>query len=148
MRALLDINVLLALLDGDHLDHGRARSWLEAEIAAGWSSCPITENGFVRVISQPRYPNPITPAEAISLLRAATEQPHHQFWGCDLSLLDPSALDQSRLHGPRQVTDAYLLAYVPQVARGSSSNFTALITPPRKGRSGRRAGVAPGPEEG
>ncbi len=110
MRALLDINVLLALLDSDHLDHGRARSWLEAEIAAGWSSCPITENGFVRVISQPRYPNPITPAEAISLLGGATEQPHHQFWACDLSLLDASALDQFRLHGPRQVTDAYLLA--------------------------------------
>ena len=110
MRALLDINVLLALLDGDHLDHGRARSWLEAEIAGGWSSCPITENGFVRVISQPRYPNPITPAEAISLLRGATEQPHHRFWGCDFSLLDPSILDRSRMHGPRQVTDAYLLA--------------------------------------
>ncbi|MGI8983354.1 MAG: TA system VapC family ribonuclease toxin [Acidimicrobiales bacterium] len=110
MRALLDINVLLALLDRDHLEHGRARSWLEAEVAHGWASCPITENGFVRVISQPRYPNPITPAAAISLMRSATEQPQHQFWACDVSVLDPSALDQSRLHGPRQVTDAYLLA--------------------------------------
>ncbi len=110
MRALLDINVLLALLDRDHVDHERARSWLEAEIAGGWASCPITENGFVRIISQPRYPNPITPSEAITLLAGATEAAHHQFWGCDLSLLDPAIVDQSRLHGPRQVTDAYLLA--------------------------------------
>ncbi len=110
MRALRDVNVLLALLDRDHLDHQRARAWLEAEIAHGWASCPITENGFVRVISQPRYPNPITPAEAVSLLEGATHQPHHSFWACDLSLLDASVVDRSRLHGPRQVTDAYLLA--------------------------------------
>lgn len=110
MRALLDVNVLLALLDGDHLDHQRARSWLEAEIGRGWASCPITENGFVRVISQPRYPSPITPAEAIGLLGAAAAPPHWEFWGCDVSLLDASVVDRSRLHGPRQVTDGYLLA--------------------------------------
>ena len=110
MRALLDINVLLALLDCDHFDHGRARSWLETEIVGGWASCPITENGFVRIISRSRYPNPITPAEAIGLLAGAAEQPHHEFWDCDLSLLDPAIVDRSRLLGPRQVTDAYLLA--------------------------------------
>jgi toxin-antitoxin system PIN domain toxin len=110
MTALLDINVLLALFDRDHVDHGRARTWLESEIALGWASCPITENGFVRIISQPRYPSPISPAEAISRLAAATQQPHHKFWGCDLSLLDAHVVDRSRLHGPRQVTDAYLLA--------------------------------------
>ena len=67
-RALLDVNVLLALLDGDHVDHGRARDWLTAEISSGWASCAITENGFVRVITQPRYPSPISPAEAIDRL--------------------------------------------------------------------------------
>ncbi|MGH9286439.1 MAG: TA system VapC family ribonuclease toxin [Acidimicrobiales bacterium] len=98
MRALL-VNVLVALLDR-----------LASEIGGGWASCPITENGFVRVISQPRYPNPIPPAEAISLPRREARQPHHQFWACDLSVLDAAVVDQSRLHGPRQVTDAYLLA--------------------------------------
>ncbi|MBO0833188.1 MAG: VapC toxin family PIN domain ribonuclease, partial [Actinobacteria bacterium] len=58
-RALLDINVLLALLDVDHVDHLRARQWLEREIESGWASCAITENGFVRIISQPRYPSPV-----------------------------------------------------------------------------------------
>lgn len=109
-RSLLDINVLLALLDSDHVDHGLAHAWLDDEIHAGWASCPITENGFVRIISQPRYPSPVAPAEAIHLLSRAREGGHHEFWPCDISLLDASIVDRSRLHGPRQVTDAYLLA--------------------------------------
>ena len=55
-RALLDINVLLALPDSDHIDHERARDWISTEIRHGWASCAITQNGFVRIISQPRYP--------------------------------------------------------------------------------------------
>ncbi len=107
---LLDINVLLALLDSDHVDHRRAHDWLEGGIEDGWASCAITENGFVRIISQPRYPSPISPAEAIDLLRRACDDGPHEFWTCDVSLLDDRIVDRSRLHGPRQVTDAYLLA--------------------------------------
>ncbi|MGQ0744886.1 MAG: TA system VapC family ribonuclease toxin [Acidimicrobiales bacterium] len=110
MRSLLDVNVLIALFDRQHIDHRRARAWLSAEMGQGWSSCAITQNGFVRVVSQAGYPNPVTPSEAIDLLEGATVQRHHRFWTCDLSLLDASVIDRSRLHGPRQVTDAYLLA--------------------------------------
>lgn len=109
-RALLDINVLVALLDSDHIDHTRAHDWLDEQIDAGWASCAITENGFVRIISQPRYPSPIAPAEAIELLTRASEGARHEFWACDVSLVDATIVDGSRLHGPRQVTDAYLLA--------------------------------------
>ena len=109
-RALLDINVLLALLDSDHVDHSRAHDWLDDEIAAGWASCAITENGFVRIISQPRYPSPIAPAEAIELLSRACDSAHHEFWPCDVSVLDERIVDRSHMHGPLQVTDAYLLA--------------------------------------
>lgn len=109
-RALLDINVLLALFDADHVDHERARRWVESEIASGWASCAITQNGFVRIISQPRYPSPISPAEAIELLEGACAGVHHEFWPCQLSLLEAEVIDRSRVHGPRQVTDAYLLA--------------------------------------
>lgn len=108
--ALLDINVLLALLDSDHVDHSRAHGWLEDGIEDGWASCAITENGFVRIISQPRYPSPISPAEAIELLMRACDAGPHEFWACEVSLLDPRIVDRSRVHGPRQVTDAYLLA--------------------------------------
>jgi len=109
-QALLDINVLLALLDSDHVDHERATDWLDAEIVTGWASCAITENGFVRIISQPRYPSPVSPTEAIELLSRACAGAHHSFWPCDISVLNASTVDGARLHGPRQVTDAYLLA--------------------------------------
>lgn len=107
---LLDVNVLLALLDADHVDHVAARDWLDDEIEAGWASCPITENGFVRVISQPRYPSPISPSEALTLLDEARAGGRHAFWPCDVSALDGSIIDRDRVHGPRQLTDAYLLA--------------------------------------
>lgn len=118
-RALLDINVLLALLDRDHVDHTRASDWLDDEIDAGWASCAVTENGFVRIISQPRYPSPVSPAEAIELLARASRDDRHDFWPCDVSLLDPKSVDSSRVHGPRQVTDAYLLA----LARAHDGRF-------------------------
>lgn len=113
-RALLDINVLLALLDRDHTHHSRAREWIQAEIVDGWASCAITQNGFVRIVSQERYPSPVPPSEAIHRLGQATGTPHHEFWNCSVSLLDELAFDRTRILGPRQVTDAYLLALATQ----------------------------------
>lgn len=110
MRALLDINVLLALLDADHVDHQRAREWISGEIQHGWASCALTQNGFVRIISQPRYPSPISPFEAVERLRRATSTEHHEFWPCSVSLLEDRRVNASHIHGPRQVTDVYLLA--------------------------------------
>ncbi|MGH9165831.1 MAG: TA system VapC family ribonuclease toxin [Acidimicrobiales bacterium] len=109
-RALLDINVLLALLDSDHADHGLATAWLDREIGGGWASCAITQNGVVRILSQPRYPSPVAPAVVSDLLEQACATKHHEFWTCEISLLDQLVIDRRRLHGPRQVTDAYLLA--------------------------------------
>lgn len=109
-RALLDINVLLALLDADHVHHRSAREWLEREIEWGWASCPVTENGFVRVLSQPRYPSPVAVSVAVDRLEQATTTQHHEFWPDAVSLLDPDVVDTNLVHGPRQVTDAYLIA--------------------------------------
>jgi len=108
--------VLLALLDSDHVDHDRARVWLDGEIATGWASCAITQNGFVRTLSRPRYPSPVAPAEAAAALGRACASPHHEFWLCEVSLVDDQVIDRTRVHGPRQVTDAYLLALA--VGRG------------------------------
>ena len=109
-RALLDINVLLALLDSDHVDHQLARDWINTEIQHGWASCAITQNGFVRIISQPRYPSPVPPSQAMDLLARAAGLEHHEFWPCTISLLDSTLIDRRRVHGPKQVTNAYLLA--------------------------------------
>ena len=114
MRALLDVNVLLALLDMAHVHHLRARAWFSQQAAQGWASCPLTQNGFVRVISQPKYPQPITTAAAIALLAGPISTNLHEFWPADLSILDASVLDRSRVHGPRQLTDLYLLALAVQ----------------------------------
>lgn len=127
-RALLDINVLLALLDADHLDHERAWLWADAELDDGWASCPITENGFVRIISQPRYPSPVSPHKAADLLRGARQGSDHEFWPCDGSALDQDFLDTSRIHGPRQLTDAYLLALATRFD-GRFVTFDRRISP-------------------
>ncbi|MFD3706345.1 TA system VapC family ribonuclease toxin [Nocardia sp. NPDC058658] len=123
-RALLDVNVLLALLDQDHVDHARAREWLETEIDHGWASCAITENGFVRILSQPKYPNAASVAEAIDLLDNATKTEYHEFWPCSISLLDDTVIDRSRLHGHRQLADAYLLA----LATATDGRFVTFDT--------------------
>lgn len=107
MRALLDVNVLLALFDEDHVHHAAARTWLQAEVDDGWATCPITENGFVRILSQPAYPGGISAPAAMELLAAARGEAH-EFWPADVSVLDTVRTD--RVHGPRQLTDLYLLA--------------------------------------
>ncbi len=110
MRALLDINVLIALLDGAHVHHLRARRWLEANIDHGWASCPITQNGCLRILGQPGYPQPLPLAQAADRLRRATATAHHVFWSDDVSVLDAALVDTRRIHGPKQLTDIYLLA--------------------------------------
>ncbi len=121
-RTLLDVNVLIALLDSDHVDHERVRRWVDAEIRHGWASCAITQNGFVRIISQPRYPSPVPPAQAIRRLARAASTEYHEYWPCSVSLLDDELIDYSRLHGHRQVTDAYLLA----LATANGGRFATL----------------------
>ena len=110
MRGLLDVNVLIALLDSAHTQHAVAHSWLRRNIGGGWASCPITQNGVVRIMSQPGYPQAISLQRAGLLLRQATATAHHAFWPDAISLLDDSRIDLDRVHGPRQITDAYLLA--------------------------------------
>jgi len=113
-RALLDVNVLIALLDVDHLHHRRASDWLADNLAAGWASCAITQNGCIRIMSQPAYPNALPTARVAERLRAAASTAHHRFIGGALSLLDPECFDSERLLGHRAVTDAYLLGLAVQ----------------------------------
>ncbi len=110
MRALLDVNVLIAMHDGGHSHHSRAREWFAAHVEHGWASCAITQNGFVRIISQPRYPLDISTSQAIGLLARTCAAPQHEFWAADVSITDPGIVDAGRVHGPKQVTDLSLLA--------------------------------------
>jgi toxin-antitoxin system PIN domain toxin len=116
MRALLDVNVLIALFDADHSLHGPALKWFDEHGKGGWASCPLTQNGCIRVMSQPGYANPIPVHVVAGRLREAVADHHHEFWPDELSLLDERAVDTTRVHGPKQLTDVYLLALA--VARG------------------------------
>lgn len=116
MRALLDVNVLIALLDADHVHHAVARDWLALNIEHGWASCPLTQNGCVRIMSQPSYPGGLTPAAVAERLTEATSTRWHEFWPDTISLLDGQHVDRRAVLGSRQVTDIYLLALA--VSRG------------------------------
>jgi len=110
MRALLDVNVLVALFDGNHSLHLPAMRWFEEHGDAGWASCPITQNGCVRVMSQPGYPEHMPVVNLIERLRHATAHRAHEFWPDDASIFDEGLIDATRIHGPAQLTDVYLLA--------------------------------------
>lgn len=109
MRALLDVNVLISLLDAGHLHHNRARMWLEQEIEQGWASCPLTQNACLRIMAQPSYPQAL-PLQAVARrLAQALAHPAHSFIADDYSLLDGGHVNWMSLLGPRQITSSYLL---------------------------------------
>lgn len=118
MRSLLDVNVLVALLDGGHLHHGLVTDWLRGAQGDGWASCPLTQNGCLRILSLAAYPNPQPVALVAQRLAKAVAHPSHQFWPDSISLLDPGRLQWDRMLSSRQVIDTYLLALaVEQDAR-------------------------------
>ena len=109
MRALLDISLLIALFDPVHVHHNRAHAWWGSESGEGWSSCPLTQNGFVRVLSSHGYARPIALVDAIAILRAQIGLPGHEFWPDDVSLMDGTVSADDRIVGAKQLTDVYLL---------------------------------------
>lgn len=109
MRTLFDVNMLLALWDENHIHHARAHEWWSDQQVHGWASCPLTQNGFLRVISQPSYGGRRTSAEALAMLEAQTSLPAHEFWPDDISFANGALFDRRHILGPRQLTDVYLL---------------------------------------
>jgi uncharacterized protein len=110
-RFLIDINVLIALIDPAHVQHDRAHEWFAAKGRHAWATCPITENGVLRIVGHARYPNsPGTPAAVAELLTGLCALPGHDFWPDDITLLTSERVDIRRLLDSAQVTDSYLLA--------------------------------------
>jgi uncharacterized protein len=118
MRALLDVNVLIALHDAQHVHHGLATDWFEAnadaDADAGWASCPLTQNGCLRIMSQPAYPNAQSVDVLLAMLARSCAAPVHEFWPDDISLVDRRRFRADRIHGHRQMTDIYLLGLAVQ----------------------------------
>lgn len=110
MRALLDVNVLIALLDSSHIHNNLVTNWLADNIKAGWASCPITQNGCIRIFSQPGYPNTVPAAQIAERLAEAARHPSHKFWPDSVSLLQPDTIIWDKVLSSRHVTNVYLLA--------------------------------------
>ena len=116
MRSLLDINVLIALLDPQHIFHERAHKAWNRMRKDGLATCPLTENGVVRILSNPTYPglDGFGIARIVDLLRGFTKNTDHEFWADELSILNEKVFDHTLIVGPNQLTDIYLLGLAAQ----------------------------------
>lgn len=112
MGRLLDVNALIALLDPNHVHHEVMHIWFGARKAWTWATCPLTENGLVRVLAQPSYPGgPFAPRQTIGMLRSwiANQDKSYEWWADDVSLTDATLFRAEHVVAARQVTDVYLL---------------------------------------
>ena len=125
--ALLDVNVLVALFDADHLHHEAAHDWFADNRDGGWATCPLTENGFVRILSNPAYGAAVerTVTRLDGLRRFCASGQHH-FWPASLSLRDERVFNLSFVRGPRQLTDVYLLGLAKKMG-GRLATFDRSI---------------------
>ncbi len=107
---LLDVNVLIALFDPDHVHHEIAHDWFADHRTSGWATCPLTENGFLRVLSNPARGGEIARLpDLVVRLRKFCASGHHQFWPDSISLRDERLFNASFARGHKQLTDVYLL---------------------------------------
>ena len=124
---LLDVNVLIALGDANHVHHRRGRAWFLSTDRDGWATCPITENGVVRILGHSTYPDfGGEPEDARQVLNSLTSTPGHQFWSDDLSICDNGSFP--RLSRSGQITDLYLLALAIK-NQGSFATLDQRIDP-------------------
>jgi predicted nucleic acid-binding protein len=79
-------------------------------VTEGWASSPLTQNGVLRIMSQPAYPQALPVGELMTRLHRSFSHSLHEFWADDISLVDPAHFRAEHIHGHRQLTDIYLLA--------------------------------------
>lgn len=130
MIYLLDVNVLIALIDRKHVNHDAAHRWFADHGSAAWATCPLTQNGVLRIVGHARYANtPGSPAAVLPALRSICALPGHVFWAAGIDMLGAdSPIDPARLLAPGQVTDSYLLGLA--AARGGRlATFDRRLSP-------------------
>jgi len=123
---LLDVNVLIALIDPAHEFHAAAHAWFERNRKYGWATCPITENGCLRIVSNPGYPFPgLTVSRVRDILAELVAVEGHLFWPDSVSMLEPNRFDLTRAF-PKNLTDLYLLR-LAATFRGRQITFDRAI---------------------
>ena len=126
VRALLDVNVLIALFNPSHVHHETAHDWFEDHRTAGWATCPLTENGFLRILSHPQAAVEADRKTLFASLRTFCGSGHHERWPDAVSLLDETLFDPSAVVSHRQITDVYLLGLATRMG-GTLATFDASI---------------------
>jgi len=126
MIHLLDVNVLLALCDPAHPHAEAARHFFSANLARnGWATCPLVENGFLRIFGARKYPGgPRSPQAARPVLAGLLAFPGHQLWEDDITLTAASVFP--KLPPADDLTDIYLLALAVK-HKGRFATFDAGI---------------------
>jgi len=110
-RFLLDVNVLISLIDPAHVQHDQVHEWFGRVGHKAFATCPITENGLLRIVGHPKYPNsPGPPSTVVAALAAIRSLPGHVFWPDSISLVDSELVSSDLLTSHSRVTDSYLLA--------------------------------------
>ena len=111
MRALLDVNVWIALFDDAHQFSGRANQFINRS-GIQIATCALVENGVIRVMSLPSYSRRggLPMQQVRARLQEACTTLNHEFWPDDVSLRSDEWVDFSRVQGHNQITDLYLLA--------------------------------------
>ncbi len=108
--ALLDVNVLVALFFPDHVHHELAHDWFAEHRRHGWATCPITENGFIRIAcQQPSADGLLRVADVLAHLRRFCASAGHRSWQDTVSLQDTALFAAQYMRGHGQITDVYLL---------------------------------------
>ena len=124
---LLDVNLLIALCDADHVHHASARRWFMNHRSGGWATCPLTENGMLRVMGHPKYPGgPGSPEGVRPLLQHLRSAPGHVFWEDRVSLADSRRLPSLEGVTSSQLTDVYLLAQAVERGGGVATLDTRI----------------------
>ena len=109
MISLLDVNILIALFDAAHHRHDDAHNWLAVNRSQGWATCPITQNGCIRIISHPGYSGHLSIPDISSRLWNAIHAEDHHFFEDSISLCNPDRFHHSEMQSSKALTDLYLL---------------------------------------
>jgi uncharacterized protein len=108
--ALLDVNILLALFHEGHVHHDVAHDWFADNGGSGWASCPMTENGLIRILGNAaRVKEHLALPEIRDHFRTFCENSVHRFWPDDISLGDAERFNIAAIRGHQQVADVFLL---------------------------------------
>lgn len=119
--------MLVALFDPMHIHHEAAHEWFGRNRSQGWATCPLTENGFVRVVSNPRYPGQGTSLrDASARLAEIRQSTDHSFWQDSVSLCEGDVFQPAYIQGHRQLTDVYLLG-LAVANRGRLATFDRSV---------------------